>query len=93
MPTRTYSIDKINELTTDKDTYVTSFTGQKLRWATEINYVFKDQDRLWMATFCEAATEGQEHYWREFSPGQVEAVEVEPYEKTVTRYRPVESDD
>lgn len=64
------------------------------RWMRYQHVIFRDDDRLWQATYQQGLTEYQESEWETCGPhfNTVAAVEVEAYTEqvTVTRYRPIE---
>lgn len=64
----------------------------QMRWANVHEVIFKHDDLFWQVTYYEPATENTEcdTWGYRDEPKTVEAVQVEPYEATVTKYRPIE---
>lgn len=72
------------------DAVVYAEIADQRRWADVHEIVFEYDDRFWQVEYYVGSTEMQESGWGYGTdPEWVEAVEVEPYEVTVTRYRAV----
>jgi len=95
MSTRTFTRDELEELGLPDSEYVVH-TEQvdTRRWYTVHTCVFHTDEEgpLWRVKYYEPATEMQEQdTWNDETT--VKAVEVEPYEVTVTKYRPIRAAD
>lgn len=90
--TRTFTTDELEDLDVTaggKCVRSDEIVDQK-RWANVRHIVFEHEGSLWQVTYYEGATESQESGWGYgYEPETVEATQVEPYETTVTKYRPV----
>lgn len=94
---RTFTLDELEELglPNDSDDHVVhrEMVEQK-RWGNEWHLVFRTIEEdgvLWRVSYFEPATEEQEigPWGYGFEPDSVGAVQVEPYQVEVTKYRPV----
>lgn len=82
-----------NDIAHGGDAVVSDEQIDSLRWAGIREIVFRHEGKYWSVVYFQGLTEGQESGWGyggdiEFVEA-VEAVEVEPYEVAVTKYRPV----
>ena len=69
------------------ETVVKEYVFDTDRWHQYLEKVVKDkQGTFWELSWKEGATENQDVY---FEDGQHLAIEVEPYEMTVTKYRAI----
>lgn len=59
------------------------------RWSSHHRLVFSFEGRFWEVDYSQGLSETQDERPFEYSPDQVEAQEVELYQKIVTDYRPV----
>lgn len=59
------------------------------RWSLSYEMIFKYRDKFYRTWYNRGATECQDESPYEYEPSEIELVEVEPYEKTVTDYREV----
>lgn len=89
---RIFTRDELEEMGLPDDKDHTVYTEQidERRWYSIHELVFRVEDDgpLWRVNYYEPLTELQEHdTWNDAD--HVEAVQVEPYEVAVTRYRPV----
>ena len=85
---RTFTRDELEEIGVPWEGYVYNEQVDERRWSTVHECVFRSEDKLWRVTYQLPATEMQEcDVW--FDENPVGAVQVEPYEVTVTKYRPV----
>lgn len=91
-----FSVELLDELdvAAGGEVVVSDKIVDQLRWADVHEIVFRmDNDKFWMVNYYEGSTEYQESGWDYGDqPTMVEAVEVEPYEVTVTKFRPVQRD-
>ena len=72
------------------DSVVSDEIADQLRWADLHVIVFEYEGKFWQVEYFSGSTEMQESGWGYgYEPDEIEAVEVEPYEVTVTRYRKV----
>lgn len=88
---RTFTRDELEELgLPDSDHTVHTEQIDERRWYSIHELIFRVEDDgpLWRVSYYEPLTELQEHdTWNDAET--IEAVQVEPYEATVTKYRPV----
>lgn len=87
--TRSFTVDELNELevTTHGDAVLLDEEHDKRRWYTYRRVVFKAHGQLWSVCYREPASEIQEDI-EPFDDDPVIATLMEPYEITVTKYRP-----
>ena len=89
---RTFTRDELEELgLPDSDHTIHTEQIDERRWYSIHELVFRIEDNgpLWRVNYYEPLTELQEHdTWNDQKT--IGAVQVEPYEVTVTKYRPVE---
>lgn len=91
--TRGFSHDELEELGLDwkrsGPPVIECETIDKRRWYSVMRIVFRHDGAFWQINRSDPATEMQEgqDIWID---DPVKAVQVEPYEATVTKYRPVE---
>jgi hypothetical protein len=95
MGTRTFTRDELEELGLPDDSDYVVHTEQvdTRRWYTVHTCVFHTDEEgpLWRVKYYKPATEEQEcDVWDPHGePDTIQAVEVEPYQVEVTRYRPI----
>lgn len=66
--------------------FVQSEIHDETRWTTVKHTVFERKDEFVLVEHHEGATEMQEDVWESYPP---DVFAVEPYQVTVTKYRPV----
>jgi hypothetical protein len=89
---REFTAEWLYETIFDDDRVLHREVTDELRWADVVTFVFEAFGKLWAVDYYQGSTEHQPSGW-EYGcddPDTVEAVEVEPYEVTTTKYRPVE---
>ncbi|MCK4245561.1 MAG: hypothetical protein KAX20_08055 [Candidatus Omnitrophica bacterium] len=61
------------------------------RWSNIYEMVFRDKasEKLYLSSYSRGATESQDERPYEYSSEEVEVIEVEEYQETVTKYRKV----
>lgn len=59
------------------------------RWSLEYEMIFKFKDKYYRTWYERGATECQDERPYEYDDDEIEVVEVEPFEETVTSYRAV----
>jgi hypothetical protein len=75
---------------THDDDIVTIMSSEaigKTRWKIQHELIFKFEDKFYQTFFEMPATEMQDCGPYEFEDDEIECVEVEPYEVTITKYR------
>lgn len=92
MNTRTFTHDELEDLELNWSTggapIVQCTPRHKRRWYTVMRIVFEHDGAFWQIDRMDPATEMQEGQDR-WESDPVVATQVEPYEATVIRYRPV----
>jgi hypothetical protein len=86
MTKRTFTREQLEELEIDAggDSVVHTELIDQRRWYDVHEAVFKYDDKLWSVAYKVGSTEEQE---QDTWDSEVEAVEVEPFETVVTKYR------
>jgi len=59
------------------------------RWSVQSMLIFSHEDKFYRSYYQRGATEYQDECPYEYDGAEIEVTEVEPYEVTVTKYRPV----
>jgi len=93
MPKRTFSRDQLRAILWDEEGEVIldEVTGTG-RWDTYHRFIFRPEgeEKLYETNYSKGSTELQDSQRPWEYKDEVECVEVEPYERTVVDYRPVE---
>lgn len=89
MNKKTFDVDYLKEeYDLPYDGYIYKELVDTSRWGEIYEIVFKHEEKFWSFSFEQGATEMQDYDdWDDES--EVECMEVEEYEKTVTAWRPV----
>jgi hypothetical protein len=90
MTTRTFTVDELEDLGVDSgaDDIVSNEVVDTRRWYEIHEVVFPYEGQLWAVRYRAPLTEMQEGI-EPFASDPVVATLVEPYEVSVTKYRPV----
>lgn len=64
----------------------------KDRWTVTHKLIFSHEDKCWLVYYRVGATEYQDEGPFDYDGENIECTEVEPFEKTVVRYRLVKED-
>jgi len=92
MPKRTFSKQQLRDILW-KDDKTSDIVLNKIedtsRWDTHFRLVFRKDGKLYETSYSKGSTELQDSQRPWEYEDEIECVEVEAYEKTVTDYRPV----
>lgn len=77
----------INELDLPYSAIKNTITGQS-RWSTQHEIVFAHEGKFYMTNYSEGSTESQDESPFEYSPNEIECIEVELVEKLIKVWQP-----